>query len=171
MMPTAAIIAQREGAKMDDGDDLVRRPKGGDLGRIKAVREIQNENVEEHEREPRRAKITETDPHHHTIRRADAYMDIRVLAATKRDLPEMHWLVFLAMEFGFVRDARGILRIHTGKREPVERDLTFEEVAAHYGLSRGTVERYDRTARRVFRQHRAQADYIERSYGPDWQKE
>jgi hypothetical protein len=57
------------------------------------------------------------------------------------------------MEFGWVQDERGILRAHPGKRETKDRDLSFEEVAAYYGLSRGTVEEYDRTARRVYRQH------------------
>lgn len=147
-------------------DDL-RRGKGT-LGRLHTAHTLQNENIEEHEREPRRAKITETDPHHHLVKRADAHMDMRVLGATKRDLPHQVWLVFLAMEFGMVEDARGVLRWHRGKQEPVERDLSFEEVAAHYGLGVPTVREYDRRARRVYRAHRARADYLQSRYGPDW---
>lgn len=150
------------------GDDAPRRRRPSGLGRLKGVREIQNENVEEHEREPKRAKITQTDPHRHLVKRADTHMDVRVLAATKRDLPRQQWLVFVAMEFGWVEDARGILRAHPGKREPVERNLSFEEVAIYYGLSAETVKQYDKLARRTFRQHRANADYLEAQYGPEW---
>jgi hypothetical protein len=81
------------------------------------------------------------------------YREIQNDHLTKRDLNEKQWLCFLGMEFGWVQDERGILRAHPGKRETKDRDLSFEEVAAHYGLSRGTVEEYDRTARRVYRQH------------------
>ena len=151
---------------MDDGDDLLvkkgrKSPSG--LRDVKKYREIQNDNSEEHQREPGHAKIVRVEPHHDLVKRTDTWWAIKALGRTKRDLPRKQWLCFIAMEFGWVEDARGILRAHKGKQEAKERDLSFEEVAEHYGLNRSTVEEYDRTARRVYRDHR---DAV-RAEGPD----
>lgn len=140
----------------DDGDELIsirryKRPSG--LRAVKALREIQNENIEEHAREPRRAKITETEPHHHLEKREDKHDALRALAVTQKRIPPKKWLVFVAMEFGMVEDAKGILRIHRAllHADDEERDLSFEEVAVHYGIAVETVKEYDRDARREYR--------------------
>jgi hypothetical protein len=156
------LFTERTGAMMvamgsgDDGDDLLpvrryKRPSG--LRDVRRVREIQNENIEEHAREPRRAKITETEPHHHLESREDKHGSVRALALTKKRLPVKKWLAFVGMEFGMVEDAKGILRVHRAllRADAEDRDLSFEEVAAHYGLAVETVKEYDRDARREYR--------------------
>jgi hypothetical protein len=154
-----AIMARSVGMATSD-DETHQRRRPSSLTKIKRYREVQNDNIEQHEREPGKGKITQSHIHAHAVRRVDSWIDMRVLGATKRDLPTKEWLCFCAMEFGMVEDKNGILRMHKGKLEPVERDLTFDEVAAHYGLTRDTVERYDQHARKVFKSHRMQAEYM-----------
>jgi hypothetical protein len=174
------MLALQQEARMmvDDGDDappIRRRKAPNGLREVKRCREIQNDNIARTERDPGSAKITTVQPHHHLVIRADTWWAIKALGRTKRDLTNergdvgKEWLVFVAMEFGWVQDQYGILRSHKGKQEPKERDLSFEEVAAWYGLSRTTVEQYDRTARRLYREHAA----ILRAEGPgpdDWDR-
>jgi hypothetical protein len=159
------MLAMQQEAAMDDaGDGPIRRRKSPNgLGDVKKYREIQNDNIARTEREPESAKITKVHPHHDLVRRADTWWAIKALGRTKRDLNEKQWLCFLGMEFGWVQDERGILRAHPGKRETKDRDLSFEEVAAYYGLTRYTVEQYDRAARRIYRSHVA----VIRADGPD----
>ncbi|MCA1670015.1 MAG: hypothetical protein LC793_22035 [Thermomicrobia bacterium] len=164
-------------ALMDASDDLPptrqrRAPSG--LTDIKKYREIQNDNLAKTDREANSAKILQVHPHHDLIRRTDTWWAIKALGRTKRDFTRAdgtvgkEWWVFLGCEFGWVTDDRGILRPHKGKQEPIERDLTFEEVADHYGLNRSTVEEYDRVARRTYRKHVVEI----RAEGPgpdDWE--
>jgi hypothetical protein len=155
------MFSARSVAMMAANDDEThqRRRSPSGLGDVKKYREVQNDNLARTEREPASAKIVQVHPHHHLVRRADTWWAIKALGRTKRDLTNergevgKEWWVFLGMEFGWVRDARGILIAHPGKRELKDRDLSFEEVAAHYGLNRSTVEQYDRTARRIYREH------------------
>jgi hypothetical protein len=140
-------------------DDAHQTHDRNSLKRLHRARGVENDNLEEHEREPRGGKITHTEMHHHAVTRVDAHFDVQVLAATKRDLPKMEYLCFIGMEFGMVEDERGILRWHPGKREPIERDLSFAEVARHYRLSDDTVQQYDKRARRVYGRHLANAEY------------
>ena len=154
------MLAIVKGAHVDDGDDLIRpatrrKPPSG-LRDVKKLREIQNENIEEHQREPRYAKITQSEPHHDLEKRVDKYESVQALARTKKALPPRKWLVFVAVEFGMVEDARGILRVHRALLKPDEdeRDLTFEEVAQFYKLAPETVKEYDRDARREYQKHR-----------------
>jgi hypothetical protein len=168
----------KEAAVIDDGDDLLplrRRKSPSGLGDVKKYREIQNDHLARTEREPESAKITRVLPHPHLVRRTDTWWAIKALGRTKRDLTNergevgKEWLVFVAMEFGWVQDQYGILRAHKGRQETKDRDLSFEEVAAHYGLGRSTVEQYDRTARRIYREHAA----VIRAEGPgpdDWDR-
>jgi hypothetical protein len=136
-----------------DEETHQRRQSPSGLGDVKKYREVQNDNIARTEREPASAKIIQVHPHHHLVRRADTWWAIKALGRTKRDLNAKQWLVFLGMEFGWVEDEKGVLRAHPGKRELKDRDLSFEEVAAYYGLNRSTVQEYDRTARRIYRDH------------------
>lgn len=151
---------------VDDGDDdlppLRQRRAPSGLRDVKKYREIQNDNLAKTEREPESAKIIAVHPHHDLIKRTDTWWAIKALGRTKQDLNEKQWLCFLGMEFGWVQDQYGILRAHKGKQELKERDLSFEEVADYYGLTRYTVEQYDRAARRKYREHVA----IIRAEGP-----
>jgi len=156
---------------MDGEDDLPplrqrRAPSG--LRDVKKYREIQNYHIAKTEREPESAKIIAVHPHHDLVKRTDTWWAIKALGRTKAGFTDANgrvgkeWFVFLAMEFGWVVDAKGILRPHKGKQETKERDLSFEEVADYYGLARYTVEQYDREARRKYREHAA----IIRAEGP-----
>jgi hypothetical protein len=163
------MVVTEEGQGRADDPLLVRRyrrPSG--LRDVRKLREIQNENVEEHEREPRRAKITETEPHHHLESRAEKYDSHRALALTKKRLPVKKWLAFVGMEFGMVEDGKGILRVHRVllRADAEDRDLSFEEVAAHYSLAVETVKEYDRDARREYQ--RACEDVAEQPKESYW---
>ncbi len=151
-MPTILMVTTGD-------DERGRGGRGKSLARIHKARGVQDEHLEKHELEPGGGKIVRSEVHPHLVTRADAHFDLQCLAATKRDLPRMEYLCFCAMEFGMVEDDRGILRWHPGKREPVERDLTFAEVGKHYNLSEDTVQQYDRRARKVYGRHREDALY------------
>lgn len=147
------MIAMEAHMSDDEQHPKRQRPSSSGLKDVKKYREIQNDNIARTEREPASAKIIQVHPHHHLIRRIDTWWAIKALGRTKRDLNAKQWLCFVAMEFGWVEDEYGILRAHSGKREAKDRDLSFEEVGAHYSLNRSTVEEYDRTARRIYREH------------------
>jgi hypothetical protein len=135
--------------------------RGPDARRLNRLMEIDNERVEEHEREPDRGKVTLSDVHRHLMRRVDDRREVQVLAATKRDLPPQVWLIFLALELGWVADERGILRPHRARQEPKPRYPSVVEVAAHYGLAESTVRQYGRQGRRVYRAWRERADDLD----------
>jgi hypothetical protein len=142
-----------------------RRRSNRSLDRLHKLHDAQNDYLEEHEREPKRAKITESTVHHDEVTRLDARFDWEALSQTKEKLPKKEYLVFVAMEFGMVEDAKGILRWHPGKREPVNRDLSFAEVARHYGLAESTVQEYDRGARKIYADAFADIQYERRRMG------
>jgi hypothetical protein len=146
-----AVVGDGQG-RADDPLMVRRFRRSSGLRDVRKVREIQNENIEEHAREPRRAKITETEPHHHLESRAEKYDSQRALALTKKRLAVKKWLAFVGMEFGMVEDEKGILRAHRAllRADAEERDLSFEEVATHYRLAVETVKDYDREARREY---------------------
>lgn len=147
-------------AVIDGGDDLVsvrRRKVPSGLRDVKCLRDIQNEHIEEHEREPKRAKVTESEPHHDLEKREEKHWSLVALALTKKRLPPKKWQCFLAVEFGMVEDAKGILRVHRAllaRPEEDERALTFDEVAQWYSVSADTVKQYDGEARRAYQRAR-----------------
>lgn len=154
-------MASTKGAAMaiDDGDDLQRRRarRTPALKRVHTAIRKENDNLEEHQRDG--SKITHSTVHRDAAARLDARFDIQALGATKRRVATGEWLAFIAMEFGMVEDARGILRWHPAKREPVERDLTFAEVGRQYNLTERTVQEYDRRVRKVYGEELANVAY------------
>lgn len=131
-----------------------RRKSPSGLKDVKKYLDVENENIEEHQRENGHAKITQVDPHHDLITRVDRYDSVEALARVEAKLPRKKWLCFVACEFGMVEDARGILRVHRalipGLLAKKPRDLSFEEVAAYYRLAAETVKVYDQEGRREY---------------------
>jgi hypothetical protein len=159
------VVDMAARAMMDAERGAERRQSNRSLTRLHKMHDAQNDYLEEHEREPRRARITESTVHHDEVTRLDARFDWEALGKTKEKLPRREYLCFIAMEFGLVEDAKSILRWHPGKRELIERDLSFAEVAKHYGLAESTVQEYDRGARKVYADAFADIQYQRRRMG------
>jgi hypothetical protein len=139
-----------------DTDQLQRhRPRIG-IGSVQRYLAVDNDNLEQHEREPGGGKITVSAVHQHLVQRVDNADAIRVLDATRHRLTKMQWLVFVAAIFGYVADQHGILRAHPCRiagRLPTDR-----EIGAHYDRSERTVADYDSMARRVFFEEAREAE-------------
>lgn len=132
-------------------DEPEQRPrKQVDTRAVNRLRKAENENSEEHEREPRRAKITYTTIHHDLETRVTDERVLRVLSTLKGALPRMEWLVFIALNFGTVEDDRGVLRFHVACQEIKQRLPSIDEIARYYHLSYSTVQNYDSRARRLY---------------------
>ena len=138
-----------------DTDQLQRRRPRIGIGSVQRYLAVDNDNLEHHER-ALGGKITVSAVHRHLVQRVDTADAIRVLDATRHRLTKMQWLVFVAANFGYVADKRGMLRAHPCRiagRLPTDR-----EIGAHYDRSERTVADYDGIARRIFFEEAREAE-------------
>jgi hypothetical protein len=152
----AATFTARSAGMMDgdEGQQRRRRKLPAGLRGVKFHLGIENENIEEHQREDGHAKVTRIEPHHELVDRVDTYDSVDALAIVQATLPRKKWLAFVACEFGMVEDNRGILRVHPALIPAIldgkERDLSYEEIGRRYDLAPDSVKQYYREARRAY---------------------
>lgn len=107
--------------------------------------EIQNDNIEEHDRVG--SKVHNVEPHHDLIERVDAGRTFDEMLFSVRTMSKPQRRAYLALEYAVVADRDGNVTVARERG-----GMTVEEVAAHYKWTVETCERYLRQARGILRE-------------------
>lgn len=156
----AAIAYTKVGMTVaDDGDDLVRRPsRVPDLLRFQEHLEMSSTR----QQRTKKGKITTNTIRPNVVKRVDVGAEIVVMKLAVAQMTASEWQVFIAMKEGVLFDPLWDgATIRTWHVVPLPaKTATVEQVARHYGMRTETVERYERSARKVLNDLRARAGLI-----------
>jgi hypothetical protein len=172
MAATFTITARSNPMAMDGDEEQPRRSRPPDLLRF-------NERYETSSTQQQRSKggkVTVNEIRPNVVKRADVGAEIVVMKLAVAQMTAAEWQVFIALKEGVLFDPlpppppttaplpeglRYRPRTPTLRTwhmvPPPARTATVEQVARHYGMRTETVERYERSARRILHTLRERA--------------